>query len=78
MTDPDLKVKKVSLAGGFIVADGKISPDGKEWADVLPKNADDLKPWHPLMGFGWDAVRRAEAHHYSGIADVKAIPAKEE
>lgn len=46
-------------------------PDLKELDDMLPKNANDLKPWHPLMGFGWDAVRRVEAHHYSRIADVK-------
>ena len=37
-----------------------------------PDGSLDLKPWHPLMGFGWDAVRRVEAHHYSGIADVRA------
>ncbi len=44
-------------------------PDLKE---LFPECPDDLKPWHPLMGFGWDAVRLAEAHHYCGIADVKA------
>jgi hypothetical protein len=48
-------------------------PDLKE---LFPENPDDLKPWHPLMGFGWDAVRLAEAHHYCGIADVKAMPKK--
>lgn len=47
-------------------------PDLKELDDMLPKNADDLRPWHPLMGFGWDAVRRVESHHFAGIADVKA------
>lgn len=46
--------------------------DLKELDDMIPERADDLKPWHPLMGFGWDAVRRVEAHHYSGIADVRA------
>lgn len=40
--------------------------------ELFPENPDDLKPWHPLMGFGWDAVRRMEAHHFAGIADVKA------
>lgn len=48
-------------------------PDLKELDDMLPKNADDLKPWHPLMGFGWDAVRLAETHHFAGIPEVKSI-----
>lgn len=49
-------------------------PDLKE---LFPECPDDLKPWHPLMGFGWDAVRLAEAHHYCGIAELKAVPKKE-
>lgn len=40
--------------------------------ELFPEDSADLKPWHPLMGFGWDAVRRVEAHHFCGIADVKA------
>lgn len=43
---------------------------------LFPENPDDLTPWHPLMGFGWDAVRLARAWHYAGIADVKAMPEK--
>lgn len=39
---------------------------------LFPENPDDLTPWHPLMGFGWDAVRLARAWHYAGIADLKA------
>lgn len=35
--------------------------------ELFPENPDDLKPWHPLMGFGWDAVRLVEAHHFIGI-----------
>lgn len=40
--------------------------------ELFPEDSADLKPWHPLMGFGWDAVRLAEAHHYCGIPELKA------
>ena len=49
-----------------------MQPSDNELPFPFPECTDDLKPWHPLMGFGWDAVRLAEAHHYCGIADVKA------
>lgn len=41
--------------------------------ELFPEDSADLKPWHPLMGFGWDAVRRVEAHHFSGIIDAKLM-----
>lgn len=54
------------VAGVFPMTD----PDLKE---LFPENPDDLKPWHPLIGFGWDAVRLAEAHHYCGLPEVKSL-----
>lgn len=50
-------------------------PDLKE---LFPENPDDLKPWHPLMGFGWDAVRRVESHHFAGIPEVKSLQSLKE
>lgn len=89
MTDPDLKAAGVTFndktrqfecywQGKFIVSkDGEKWQEGCDLKELFPENPDDLKPWHPLMGFGWDAVRLAEAYHYCGIADVKAMPLKE-
>lgn len=42
-------------------------PDLKE---LFPENPDELKPWHPLMGFGWDAVRLVRSWHFCGIVDA--------